>query len=67
MTNLQILQSATMHPGNLVAGEGKIGLLENGYYADIIAVDENPFDNLQTLENVVFVMKEGEVFKNFGK
>lgn len=63
MTNLQILQSATMHPGNLVAGEGKIGLLENGYFADIIAVEENPLDNILTLENVIFVMKEGEVIK----
>lgn len=64
MTNLQILQSATMHPGNLVAGEGKIGLLENGYFADIIALEENPLDNIHTLENVVFVMKGGEVIKS---
>lgn len=64
MTNLQILQSATMHPGVLLAGEGKIGLLSNGYFADIIALDENPLDNIRTLENVVFVMKGGEVIKN---
>ena len=53
--------------GNLVAGEGKIGLLENGYFADIIAVDENPLDNIRTLENVVFVMKGGVVIKNISK
>ncbi len=64
MSNLQILQSATMHPGILIAGEGKIGLLSNGYFADVIAVDENPMDNIRTLENVVFVMKGGEVIKN---
>jgi imidazolonepropionase-like amidohydrolase len=64
MTNLQVLQSATMHPGVLLAGEGKIGLLQNGYFADIIASDENPLDNIRTLENVVFVMKGGEVIKN---
>jgi imidazolonepropionase-like amidohydrolase len=64
MTNLQILQSATMHPGVLLAGEGKIGLLSNGYFADIVALDENPLDNIRTLENVVFVMKGGEVIKN---
>ncbi len=63
MTNLQVLQSATMHPGELLAGEGKIGLLQNGYFADIIAVEENPLDNIRTLEKVVFVMKEGEVIK----
>lgn len=61
MSNVQILQSATMHPGVLVFGEGKIGLIESGYFADIIAVDENPLENIQTLERVSFVMKGGEV------
>lgn len=64
MTSLQILQSATMHPGSLVAGEGKIGLIEPGYFADIIAVAENPLENILTLEKVHFVMKEGIVVKN---
>jgi imidazolonepropionase-like amidohydrolase len=64
MTTLQILQSATLHAGVLLAGEGKIGLLQGGYFADIIALNENPLDNISTLENVVFVMKGGEVIKN---
>lgn len=64
MSNLQILQSATMNPGNLIAGKEKIGLLKQGYYADIIAVEENPLENIQTLENVLFVMKEGIIYKN---
>jgi imidazolonepropionase-like amidohydrolase len=64
MSNLQILQSATMHPGSLLAGEGKIGLIEPGYFADIIAVAENPLENILTLEKVHFVMKEGVVVKN---
>jgi len=61
MSNVQILQSATMNAGILVAGEGKVGLLENGYYADIIAVGKNPLTNMDALEKVVFVMKEGKV------
>jgi imidazolonepropionase-like amidohydrolase len=64
MSNIQILQSATMNPGVLVAGEGKVGLLENGYYADIIAVEKNPLTNIETIENVVFVMKDGKVIKS---
>jgi imidazolonepropionase-like amidohydrolase len=51
-----------MHPGVLLAGEGKTGLLQNGYFADIIAVEENPLENIRTLENVVFVMKEGVIY-----
>jgi imidazolonepropionase-like amidohydrolase len=52
-----------MHPGVLVAGEGKVGLLEAGYYADIIAVEKNPLTDIDAIENVVFVMKEGKVIK----
>jgi imidazolonepropionase-like amidohydrolase len=63
MSNIQILQSATMHPGVLVAGDGKAGLLEAGYYADIIAVEKDPLTNIESLENVVFVMKEGKVIQ----
>ncbi len=61
MNNVQILQSATMNPGILTAGEGKVGLLEKGYFADIIALDKNPLTNIEAIENVVFVMKEGKV------
>lgn len=61
MSNIQILQSATMHPGVLVAGEGKVGLLEAGYFADIIAVEKNPLTDIDAIENVGFVMKEGKV------
>lgn len=64
MTNLQILQSATMHPGALIAGDSKLGLIEEGYFADIIAVPENPLENILTVEKVHFVMKQGVVVKN---
>ena len=64
MSNEQILRSATMIPGILLAGSGKIGLIQNGYFADVIAVEENPLENIHTLENVVFVMKEGIVIKS---
>lgn len=63
MSNVQILQSATMNPGVLIAGEGKIGLLEKVYIADIIAVEKNPLTNIEAIENVVFVMKEGVIVK----
>jgi imidazolonepropionase-like amidohydrolase len=43
MSNIQILQSATMNPGILVAGEGKVGLLEAGYYADIFAFNRRRY------------------------
>jgi imidazolonepropionase-like amidohydrolase len=42
----------------------ELGQLKEGFYADIIAVEENPVKNVQTLEKVVFVMKDGVVYSN---
>ncbi|MFO7845238.1 MAG: amidohydrolase family protein, partial [Balneolaceae bacterium] len=41
----------------------QIGSIEVGKMADIIVVDDNPIENIQTLENVSFVMKDGVVIK----
>ena len=40
------------------------GAIAPGYAADIIATPENPLDNILTLKDVRFVMKDGEVFKH---
>ena len=44
--------------------ENLLGQLKEGFYADIIAVNENPLENITTLQNVIFVMKDGKVYKN---
>jgi len=43
--------------------EQKIGQIQKGFFADIIAVDEDPTKNISTMETIVFVMKEGIVYK----
>ena len=43
--------------------EKKTGQLAAGLKADIIAVDENPLDNVSALKDVCFVMKSGKVYK----
>lgn len=63
MPALEAIQSATITAAKLLGMEGEIGQLQAGFYADIIAVDANPLNNIKTLENVVFVMKNGVVYK----
>lgn len=62
MTNIEILRAATLNPADLI-GNSSIGALEVGRFADIIAVKGNPLTDIGVLEEVVFVMKDGKVYK----
>ena len=64
MPEMEALQSATITPSKILKMESEIGQLNPGFYADIIAVDEDPIKNIETLKNVKFVMKEGKVYKS---
>lgn len=64
MPALQAIQSATVVPAQIFMMEKELGQVAPGFYADIIAVKEDPTKNVKTLEDVQFVMKEGEVYKN---
>ena len=63
MTEIHAIQSATITNALILKNE-HIGSIEKGKYADIIAVEEDPTQNIKTLENVVFVMKDGMIYKN---
>ncbi len=60
---LTILQALTSNAAKLLGVEKTRGALRVGMRADIIAVNDNPLDKIETLENVGFVMKSGKVFK----
>ena len=64
MPAMETIQSATVTNAMLLNMESEIGQIKKGFYADIIAVDEDPTKNIATMENVVFVMKDGKVYKN---
>ena len=68
LTPLQAVQSATVNAADLLGWAGKVGSLEPGAWADIVAADGDPSKDVTTLEHVKFVMKGGEVVKNeYGK
>jgi imidazolonepropionase-like amidohydrolase len=63
MKPLDAIRSATVRGAELLRMEKDIGTLEQGKYADIIAVRGNPLDDISALGRVVFVMKAGQVYK----
>ena len=68
LTPLQAIQAGTINAADLLGWSGKVGTLEPGAWADMIAVDGDPGKDVTTLERVKFVMKGGEVVKNeYGK
>jgi imidazolonepropionase-like amidohydrolase len=58
------IQAATINAADLIGLKTKVGSIAAGKYADIIAVEGNPLDDITTLERVKFVMKGGLVYKN---
>ncbi len=63
MTPAQAIRSATTEPAELLGWQDQIGTIDEGKFADIIAVPSNPLDDITQLEKVNFVMKGGEVWK----
>ena len=67
MAPLAALQTATVNAADLMGWSAKTGSLETGKWADIIAVEQNPLDDVRVLQDVKFVMKAGVVYKNDSK
>ena len=63
MTPMEAIQSATIETAKVLKAEESLGQLAAGFKADIIAFDEDPIQNINTLNEVTFVMKAGEVIK----
>lgn len=63
MPAMEAIQSATITNAKLLLMENEIGQIKKGFFADIIAVENDPTKNISTMENVVFVMKDGTIYK----
>ncbi len=64
MTALEALTAATKTASELLRKDKEIGSVTAGKFADIVAFDEDPRDNIETMMNCTFVMKDGTVYKS---
>ena len=64
MPVMECLQSATVTNAGILGYADELGQISAGFIADIVATNDNPMDNISTLENVIFVMKKGVIYKN---
>jgi len=63
MTPMQAIQAATTSAADLLGRSNELGTVGEGKYADLIAVEGDPLQDVRLLENVRFVMKDGVVYK----
>ncbi len=64
LSPVQSLQAGTVNAADLMSWSDRIGSVSAGKFADIVAVDGNPLENISLLQHVGFVMKDGVVYKN---
>ena len=64
MKPIDALKAGTSSDADLLGLSSKIGTLETGKLADVVAVPGNPLENIRQTEHVFFVMKEGVVYRN---
>jgi imidazolonepropionase-like amidohydrolase len=63
MTPMQAIQSATMNAADLLGWSDRVGSIQVGRFADLVAVDGDPLRDITELERVKFVMKGGTVYR----
>jgi imidazolonepropionase-like amidohydrolase len=64
MTPLAALQTGTLNAADLMGWSDKTGAIEAGKWADLIAVQGDPLQDVRLLQHVAFVMKAGVVYKD---
>lgn len=63
MPAIEAIQSATLTNASVLGVSDELGQISVGYTADIVATNDDPTKDISTMANVVFVMKEGKVYK----
>ena len=64
MSPMDVIHSATVVGAKLIRKNDELGQIKQGYFADIIAVDGNPDQNIKAFRSINFVMVNGTIAKN---
>ena len=67
MTSVEAIQAATIHAADVMGWGSQVGSINPGFFADIVALRDNPISNIQALEKIDVVIKGGQLYKLEGK
>ncbi len=67
MTSVEAIQAATVHAADVMGWGNQVGQINSGFFADIVALRDNPISNIQALEKIDVVIKGGQLYKLEGK
>ena len=67
MSNMDAIVAGTQNGAKVLGWDKNIGTLQTGKWADIVAVSGNPLTEIKAMQNVVFVMKNGVVYRQLGQ
>ena len=64
MPSLDVIRAVTVNAAEVLGWQDRVGAVEPGKFADLVAVAGDPIADITELERVHFVMKDGEVIRN---
>src|SRR5690242_6220858 len=64
MPSLDVIRAITTNAAEMLGWQDRVGAIEPGKFADLVAVAGDPITDITQLERVRFVMKDGKVFRN---
>ena len=67
MTSVEAIQAATIHAADVMGWGNQVGRINPGFFADIVALRDNPISDIQALEKIDVVIKGGQLYKLEGK
>jgi imidazolonepropionase-like amidohydrolase len=62
MPPMEAIKAATTSAADLLGISDQTGSISKGKFADIIAVDGDPLQNIKDMKNVSFIMKQGKIY-----